>query len=157
NIGGTAAENVNVELPLPPALNFFWCIPPQGGSCENNEGNVTASVGTLAPGSSLPLFISASVLPIASQSSASATATVSTTSSQVGSGTNQASLNITLNPVSGPPTGDTLTVVVTPQGAVLAGTNGGGAFRSSDGGANWTAASGGLTSLFVRSFAVTAG
>src|SRR5262249_25102456 len=121
-------------------------------ACNNNNGNVTASLGTLTAGSSSTVVITASAAYVATQTAAVATGSVSTTTTQISNITNQTTLNVTLNPPAGPPSGNVLTLLPNPSdpNSYLAGTNGGGVFRSMDGGVNWIPVNGGLTGLFVR-------
>ncbi len=99
NIGNADAQSVILTDPLPAGVSFVSCTTSTG-SCTASGGTVTASLGTLAAGGSVTVTISATAPPgVASPIVITNTATVSTTSQQSSTANNQASVNVTVNPV----------------------------------------------------------
>ena len=57
NEGGSPATNVVAVDTLPTATSFVSCTPSQGNDCTENNGLVTANLGTLAGGASATVTI----------------------------------------------------------------------------------------------------
>jgi len=76
NTGAVTALDVTVSDQLPPGLAFASCSASQG-SCSESAGLVTALLGTLAPGATATMTISAQAPPVSTTLMNSATATAS--------------------------------------------------------------------------------
>jgi uncharacterized repeat protein (TIGR01451 family) len=148
NLGGTAADNVVLTFNIPTGVTFLSC----NITCNNTNGVVTASVGTIGAGASSTLIVTGSVAFTASPTNVVTNGTVSTTTTQISTITNVGAFTVTINPPAGPPSANVLTISPHPTDptSYLAGTNGGGVFKSSNSGATWVPSSAGLTGLFVR-------
>lgn len=116
NAGGAAAQDVKVTENLPGGINSASCSAPIG-SCTISGIALTASLGTLAAGSSAVVLITGTAADVSSTTPISNTAAVSTSSAESNTGNNSASAQLSINPT--PSTG-------VPGGTVGGGTTGAG-------------------------------
>jgi uncharacterized protein (TIGR03437 family) len=99
NIGTATADSVTLTDPLPAGASFLSCAASTG-DCVASTSTVTASLGALAPGTTVNVVIMAAAPSVTSSTVITDTASISTTSRQSSTANNQASASATVVPAT---------------------------------------------------------
>ena len=167
NSGNASASSATITDTLPGTVTYVSCVASVG-SCSQLSGTVTASLGTLATSTSATMTITVTAPSVGSPTFVANTATVSTSTTESNTANNQATVTTTVTPsgfiapAGGPPGGSVNALVADPRSpdTLYAGTVGfvSGVYKSTNGGASWTAFSTGLSIQNVWALAIdTAG
>ncbi len=170
NFGTADAANVSVTAVLPAGMTFVSCTSSVG-SCAATGQNVGAALNTITAGTIQSMQVTATVAAsTAINTSLLVTGNATTTSTDVNAANNTGTFTFTttstvtvVTPTPNGTAGANVQVIAidpTTTGAtavIYAGTNGGGVFKSTDGGTTWNPFNTGLTNYIVQGMATIGG